>query len=74
MDQVIEVVEQVEEIVELDDVQLEMVGGGAPSICTRTRHHVRLIGGPVSPNGPLRPVCVFRSEQVWRPGRWQAAR
>ena len=28
MDQVIEVVEQVEEIVELDDVQLEMVGGG----------------------------------------------
>ena len=29
MEQVIEVVEQVEEIVELDDVQLEMVGGGA---------------------------------------------
>ena len=28
MDQVIEVVEQVEEIVELDEVQLEMVGGG----------------------------------------------
>ena len=32
MEQVIEVVEQVEEIVELDDVQLEMVGGGAAII------------------------------------------
>ena len=32
MDQVIEVVEQVEEIVELDDIQLDMVGGGAALI------------------------------------------
>jgi len=32
MEQVIEVVEQVEEIVELDDVQLDMVGGGAALI------------------------------------------